>query len=150
MPLCLSLVDKVYEPKQFQPAPVPSLLPPNHTHTTSNTGKLSVATDKNQIIFHHHQYWLELQSSLGVILPWRNEEEKNPGQILQRHLVILLPFRTPSKHQQEHTSKYTGNQGSSAGQREAQRGLSQLRWDEELLKLSSAWQHREVLGWNAV
>lgn len=66
---------------------------------------------------------MELQSSLGVILPQRSEREKNPGQILQRLLGILLsPFRTPSKHQLEQPSKYTGNQGSSAGQREAQRG----------------------------
>lgn len=138
MPFCLSLVDNVYEPKQFQPALVLALLPPKRiTHTTSNTGRLSAARDKNQIIFNHDQYWLELQCSLGVIFPWRNEREKNPGQILQRHLGILLPFWIPPKHQLEQTSEYTGNQGSSAGQREAPRGLSQLTRDQELLKLST-------------
>lgn len=30
MPLCLTLVDSVYEPKQFQPTPVLSLSPPKH------------------------------------------------------------------------------------------------------------------------
>lgn len=33
---------------------------------------------------------MQLQSCLGVILPWRNEREKNPGQILQKFLRILL------------------------------------------------------------
>lgn len=146
----LSLVDSVYEPKQFQTTLVLSLLPPKHiTHTTSNTGRLFAATDKNQIIFNHDQYWLELQCSLGVILPWRNEREKNPGQILQRHLGILPPFWTPSKHQLEQTSEYTGNQGSSAGHGEAPRGLSHSH------EIRSYWSYpvlatQRVFGCNAV
>lgn len=121
IPLCLSLVDNVHETKQFQHTPGLSPPSPKHiTHTSSNTGRLCVATDKNEIIFNHDQYHLELQNSLGVVLPWRNEREKNPGQILQRHLGILLPFRTPSKPQLEQTrNKYTGSQGSRKGQREA-------------------------------
>jgi len=58
------------------------------------------------MLFNHDQYRSQLQSSLGVNLPSvlipsrqeKEKEEKDPGQILQRELVILL-LRTPSTHQ---------------------------------------------------
>lgn len=42
MPLYLKLVDNVYEPKQLQPTPVPSLSPPKPmTYTTKTREALS-------------------------------------------------------------------------------------------------------------
>ena len=70
MPLCLNLVDDVYEPNQLQPTLVRSLSPPKPmTYPNTKPGRLFVITDKNQMIVNHDQYEFQLQSSLGEILP---------------------------------------------------------------------------------